>query len=270
MWTRVEQLIETSRPKLHGCDIVLIDTLEGVVTLRLTPTKDNSPDQLEQVRATLIEALTSGLPMITDVIFETRAADGLEGDDPLAIVVGEPDDATDTCRFTLNRSIADRAAYYGNSAQARGKPLVETLFGIPGVASILVKDNIIIVSRLDGTWSYLSHEIERTLRAHFEGTSYQPSSPSPPKVSTGPLRERIEKLLKDQINPSLASHGGFIRIVDLVDSVLYVSMEGGCQGCGMAATTLREGVEKMLLSEVPEISKIVDSTNHHAGSNPYY
>ena len=85
-----------------------------------------------------------------------------------------------------------------------------------------------------------------------------------------PLAERIQRVLEESINPRIASHGGAVEMVDLADDTLYVRMSGGCQGCAASAATLRQGVERMVREEVPEIREIVDITDHTAGANPYY
>ncbi len=80
----------------------------------------------------------------------------------------------------------------------------------------------------------------------------------------------IARVIIEQINPSIASHGGAILPVDVQDGILYVRMFGGCQGCGMASFTLTEGVQKAIKEAVPEIQQVVDVTHHAAGTNPYY
>lgn len=89
---------------------------------------------------------------------------------------------------------------------------------------------------------------------------------------SGSVRERVEQLLTQVINPSLASHGGFATLVDIVDdeTKAVVTMGGGCQGCAVSAMTLREGIQKSILQHVPEIKEVVDATDHDAGENPYY
>jgi len=100
--------------------------------------------------------------------------------------------------------------------------------------------------------------------------------PAPPVTSTsgagisGPLAERVQRVLEESINPRIASHGGMVEMVDLADDVLYVRMGGGCQGCAASAATLRQGVERMVREEIPEIREIVDLTDHNSGTNPYY
>ncbi|CAN5600723.1 Fe-S biogenesis protein NfuA [soil metagenome] len=87
---------------------------------------------------------------------------------------------------------------------------------------------------------------------------------------SGTVTERINQLLTQSINPSLASHGGFASLVDVVDSKAVVTMGGGCQGCAVSALTLREGIQKSILEHIPEITEVVDATDHDAGENPFY
>ncbi len=87
---------------------------------------------------------------------------------------------------------------------------------------------------------------------------------------TGTVEERITQLLEAHINPAIASHGGFVSLVGVDGSTAQLEMGGGCQGCGMAAMTLRNGIESAIKHNVPEILEIVDATDHMAGTNPYY
>ncbi len=85
-----------------------------------------------------------------------------------------------------------------------------------------------------------------------------------------PAAQRVQDLLDQQINPSVASHGGSIILDKLVGDTVYLRMGGGCQGCASAQLTLRQGVEQMILAAMPSIKKVVDVTDHAAGENPYY
>lgn len=87
---------------------------------------------------------------------------------------------------------------------------------------------------------------------------------------SGPVAQAVLELLQEHINPAIASHGGFVSLVAIEDDIAVVRMGGGCQGCGMAAATLSQGVEAAIKENVPEISRVVDVTDHSAGSNPYY
>jgi Fe/S biogenesis protein NfuA len=84
------------------------------------------------------------------------------------------------------------------------------------------------------------------------------------------IREKVQNLIENAINPAIAGHGGFVDLLDVNDKVVYLSMGGGCQGCGMADVTLRHGIEALLRDEIPEIAEVVDATDHTAGDNPFY
>lgn len=87
---------------------------------------------------------------------------------------------------------------------------------------------------------------------------------------TGTTEEKIRTLLEKQINPAIASHGGVANLVDVEGEVAHLELGGGCQGCGLAAITLRQGIEKAILDAIPEITEVVDVTDHAMGTNPFY
>lgn len=87
---------------------------------------------------------------------------------------------------------------------------------------------------------------------------------------SGPLADKLQQLLDRHINPSLAAHGGYAQLERVEDTVVYISMGGGCQGCAMSAATLREGITAMISQALPEVTQVIDVTDHDAGENPYY
>jgi|GEM_PF-46036 len=94
-----------------------------------------------------------------------------------------------------------------------------------------------------------------------------------PKLQEGwgnPIADKIQDIIDAEINPGLAAHGGYVELLDVQDKNAFVLMGGGCQGCGMAAVTLQEGITERLLAAVPEVERIIDTTDHAAGTNPYY
>jgi Fe/S biogenesis protein NfuA len=111
-----------------------------------------------------------------------------------------------------------------------------------------------------------------------EGFSVETPAPRRPPVVpregtpgvTGPLADRVQLVLDELVNPRIAAHGGAVELVDVSDDTIYVRMSGGCQGCSASAATLRQGVERMVKDEVPEVREVVDLTDHEAGANPYY
>jgi len=80
----------------------------------------------------------------------------------------------------------------------------------------------------------------------------------------------VQRVFDEQINPAIAAHGGVVNLLGVQDSTAYVEFGGGCQGCGMIAVTLKQGVETAVFQQVPGIDRIVDSTDHNSGENPFY
>ena len=93
---------------------------------------------------------------------------------------------------------------------------------------------------------------------------------STPPLLSDPVAARIQGLLQDRINPGIASHGGFVVLLDVKGDTAYVQLGGGCQGCGMINVTLKQGVEVAIREDVPEITAVMDVTDHAAGESPYY
>lgn len=84
------------------------------------------------------------------------------------------------------------------------------------------------------------------------------------------LFEVIDELFRTQINPAVAQHGGRIDLIDVEDGYVILRMMGGCQGCGMANVTLRQGIDASLKRTVPGYRGLRDITDHASGTNPYY
>jgi len=93
-----------------------------------------------------------------------------------------------------------------------------------------------------------------------------------PKVSDdSPLEDKINYILHSQINPALASHGGMVNLVEVVaDEIAILQFGGGCQGCGMVDMTLKNGVERTLLEQLPQLKAVRDVTDHTQDENAYY
>ncbi len=84
------------------------------------------------------------------------------------------------------------------------------------------------------------------------------------------VAQRVLAVLTEQVNPSIATHGGRADLVAVEDDVAYLRLSGGCQGCGLATVTLSQGIEVALRESVPEITRVVDVTDHASGANPFY
>ena len=92
----------------------------------------------------------------------------------------------------------------------------------------------------------------------------------PKKGLDTPEGRAIQAVLDERINPAVAGHGGHFSLIDVKDDQAFIRLEGGCQGCGMADVTLKQGVEVEIKGAVPSISAVLDVTDHAGGNNPYY
>jgi Fe/S biogenesis protein NfuA len=103
-----------------------------------------------------------------------------------------------------------------------------------------------------------------------------PNTPSPaigappPADLSGDVPQRVIQVLDQQVNPAIAAHGGRAELVAVEQGTAYLRLGGGCQGCSMATVTLSQGIETAIIQAVPEITSVVDVTDHHSGTNPYF
>lgn len=96
-----------------------------------------------------------------------------------------------------------------------------------------------------------------------------PNSRMPNVNDDSPIEDKINYVLYNDVNPGLAAHGGMISLEDVVDGVAILRFGGGCQGCGQADVTLKEGVEKTMMEKIPELKGIRDVTDHSDRSQAY-
>ena len=87
---------------------------------------------------------------------------------------------------------------------------------------------------------------------------------------SGDTAQKVIEVLDRHVNPSIAMHGGHAELAGLKEGVAYLRLSGGCQGCSMAAVTLRQGIERALKDLVPEIQGVADVTDHASGTSPYF
>ncbi|MBT4691105.1 MAG: hypothetical protein HOB72_23740, partial [Rhodospirillaceae bacterium] len=79
-----------------------------------------------------------------------------------------------------------------------------------------------------------------------------------------------QALFDQVINPTIATHGGKIVLNRVEGDSLFLSFEGGCQGCAMAELTLRQGIEPILAQQIPAIKTVIDETEHALGTAPFF
>jgi len=179
-------------------------------------------------------------------------------------------DQTDAqkCTFAVDRPVHEGNAAFSDPAQARENRLAEKLFNIPGITSVELSDNLVKLTKSTAEpWNMIGKRIGGSIRAFLQPP---PEIPADQLLPSNVIRDKVQRLLSEQINPGVASHGGFVELIDVDNNIVYLRMGGGCQGCGAADITLKMGIERMIREEVPQIYQVLDVTDHAAGQNPYY
>ena len=98
-----------------------------------------------------------------------------------------------------------------------------------------------------------------------------PNARLPNISSDSPVEDRINYVIYNEINPMLESHGGEVSLVEFNDeNIAVLQFGGGCQGCGMVDVTLKDGIEKTLIDQIPEVKAVKDLTDHSINDNAYY
>src|SRR5258705_3167801 len=177
------------------------------------------------------------------------------------------------CRFTSSRTLYVGTKKVNDEHDARGLPLAEKLICLVGVEELqLIGHLLVVTKRADREWTDLGNEVESILTSYLiSGQALTPEDVQEKMMLIGRnTREKVQYLIDTQINPGVAEHGGSVQIIAVKDGDVYVRLHGGCQGCGAADFTLKQGIEAIVKRAVPEIQQVIDVTNHGAGMNPYY
>ncbi len=188
-------------------------------------------------------------------------------------IIGEPTSQPTVCRFTVERPVyPGGSAYFGKREAAQLSPLALKIFEIPEVENILVAENEITVTKSGSDpWPATGKQVGAKIREHIR--SGQPAVAEeyvkslPPE---GEIRKKVQQLLEREINPAVGMHGGWVELIDVKKNSIYLRLGGGCQGCGAANVTLKQGIEKSIRDMIPQVGEILDTTDHAAGRNPYY
>jgi len=207
---------------------------------------------------------------------EALAPDRIRADQPVSIRAEASLVDPDSCKFTVSCSVHPGGAFFfAGRERAAGSPLGERLFALGGVASVLIAGNVVTIAKAPGAaWTGLKAAIGAAIREQL--LSGMPAilemiAPSgTPARSDTELGTAVQELLDREVNRSIANHGGKISLVAVRDGRLFITMSGGCQGCASSQVTLRQGFEGMVKRVAPEITAIVDATDHAAGKRPFY
>lgn len=186
-------------------------------------------------------------------------------------ISGEPSTGGDRCKYTIDRPVLPgRSAHLTRPLEPGVSSFAEEVLAIPSIDSVLLAENAVTVSaahEVDWPSLGLGNVIRKHLRAGepFVVDRYFDALPS-----EGDLKWAIGDLFAREINPAIASHGGYVELIDVKKNNVYLRLGGGCQGCGAADVTLKQGIEKAIRELAPRVGEILDTTDHASGRNPYY
>jgi NFU1 iron-sulfur cluster scaffold homolog, mitochondrial len=189
----------------------------------------------------------------------------------LTLTPGPP---TEThCTFVADRILHDGdPVRFSCDDDPRGSRLVAALLAVPGVHAVTIAErSFTIEKRSEVDWDRIEEPLKYAVTAALEES--EAVSPAPGWSGShddDTLFEVVGDLFEREINPSVAQHGGHVELIDVQDATVILRMQGGCQGCGMASVTLRQGIEGSLRRVLPGLQGIVDITDHEAGTNPYF
>jgi NFU1 iron-sulfur cluster scaffold homolog, mitochondrial len=189
-------------------------------------------------------------------------------------ITAEPID-NQRCKFVVSQPVFAGVRRFASAAEATGSPLAQAIFAIPGlgVSELIVSGNLVtVVKQAPAPWQAVGKPIGAAIRAALASDAAPVTAAPRPAdaASDDALYEQVSRVFDQQVNPMVARHGGRVELIDVQEGVVMLRMGGGCQGCGMADVTLRQGIEGMLAQLVPDVRGIVDITDHATGSNPYF
>ena len=204
-------------------------------------------------------------------------------------IEAKPSQNNSVCFFYLSITIIKgMKAECHTKEEAKNAPLFDALLELSWVLDVAAEDNTLVVrKRNSNAWQDDARIVAEIIRKlYIEGTPFlneiylenlnelNADKNQPFKVNEfnvkSPLGLRIQKILTDVIGPSLASHGGHVHLVDVDKGKVSLYFGGGCQGCSQASVTVKQGIEKLLLKEFPELTEVEDVTNHASGANPFF
>jgi Fe-S cluster biogenesis protein NfuA len=188
-------------------------------------------------------------------------------------ITAEPAD-NHRCKFVVSEPLLPGGARrFASPADAAGSPLAEAILGIPNVSEVLVSGNAVTVTKRDtAPWQAAGRAVGTAIREALASgvPAIATAAPVTDRTADDALFDKVAMIFDTRINPSVASHGGHVDLIDVQDAVVMLRLQGGCQGCGMADVTLRQGIEATLRQVAPEVRGVVDVTDHATGANPYF
>lgn len=175
-------------------------------------------------------------------------------------------------RFHVNARVhgmTPGAYRFASRMAASGVPVAEAVLGVQGIDAVVLSDDAVTVEKkASHEWCDLEPQIEYAITAALG--SMPAARTGEAELDDDAMYDQIAEIFRVEINPAIASHGGAVELIDVQDGTVVLRMQGGCQGCGMASVTLRQGIEGTLRRALPSLKGIQDVTDHSAGTNPYF
>lgn len=174
--------------------------------------------------------------------------------------------------FTLPVGEVDPPRVFTSCAEAADYPVADALLAVPGVIEATLSSRRVTVRKAPHhDWSTLEPALQYAIATAVAASASESTDVGPePTDDDDALYEQVSTLFQREINPAVARHGGRIELIDVQERTVVLRMQGGCQGCGMATVTLRQGIEAQLRRLVPGIAGVRDITDHAGGRNPYF
>ena len=193
-------------------------------------------------------------------------------------------DTPNALKFQLDRVLVPggETRRYESAEAAGQSPLAQALFAAGGIEAVeMERMQITITMAENADWAGLQNSVPTMIRKFFSAGGKPLTAQAGAgryrfgfkQVQARPREEQIQvvqELFDKEVNPAVAAHGGYFNLLDIQDNNVYVELGGGCQGCGMANVTLRQGVESRLREVMPEMVELIDQTDHANGKNPYH
>ncbi len=190
-------------------------------------------------------------------------------------ITGELTPDPSVCQFHLEQPVvADWMVVFDQPEESRGSALADALFAVEGVVRVAVLGSTISVTKcVTDPWQQFAPAIGKAIRAAYARGRPLIAAEVIQTLEAQPLGDIesvVTDLFENRINPALASHGGFVRLVKVEGRDVHVEMGGGCQGCASSKATLKHGIESAIRGALPQVRHIVDATDHSSGTNPFY
>jgi len=147
--------------------------------------------------------------------------------------------------------------------------------GAVGLRVVAAEDGVVTLAADGSPGAVLPvlGRIEAQLRAAVPAVTAvrlaAPAADAAPETAAD-LAEAARAVLDTEINPAIAAHRGRVTVAGVAGGWIRVRLEGGCQGCSLAEVTLRQGIEPLLRSRLPQMTGLTDVTEHEAGTEPFF